>query len=109
MSRISTISTTYRSLFITSMVALFGCADPPPEHPTAKQWCGQVQALQCTEEQGFTSREDCEEEMGFVEEFSLDAGCKSDYEEFLKCNWYLENYCTSSCDQEAARWSSCVE
>ena len=99
---------------VMSLIALMtfvsACAEPPPEHPTTKQWCARVQEYACTEEQGFTSKEDCEEEMGFVEEVSMETGCKSDYEEILVCNWYLGSSCTTNdCDYAYNQWSDCVE
>lgn len=95
---------------VSSIIAIAlacSCAEPPPERPTAKQWCRNLEANDCTEEQGFDDYNDCVEFMQIAEDVSKEQGCQREWYDYLQCSWYFNPSCGTSCDYEMEQWQEC--
>ena len=92
---------------IALMTFVSACAEPPPEHPTPKQWCQNLKANDCTEEQGFDDYDDCVEFMQIGEDVSKEYGCQEEWYDYLQCSWYFNASCGTSCDYEMEQWQDC--
>lgn len=90
-------------------IAIFAtaCADPPPEHPTPRQFCTNLEENGCIQGQGFESYNECVEFITEEQKIAAEENCKEKYDAVLVCYWDLWDDCERSCPEEVDELGSC--